>query len=236
MCTKNFLKQQKIFKITKIGKVNPRAKKNEISDTVEIKDKQQSNCERARKSQLSSNTNDFNHDLNYFSFTKWQKLCSKLCYLIISKKFHQTSNLLLLKKFLVCLLLKLCFGSHFKSEYCPFTVENEKIHYHVLIQVYSRGQLNQFFPSQKCFSVPCIFTCFKYLVSPAKDVKGNGEIFDKLKLGLTYSAQPVAANLDLLEFTAIKKRLPNVLLSATSYNKQTSANQNVCKKSPAVGG
>ena len=112
----------------------------------------------------------------------------------------------------------------------------KKFHYHILIQVDSEEQLNQFFPSQKCFSVACIFTCFKYLVSPAKDVKGNGELFDKLKLALTYSAQPVAANLDLLDFTAIKKRLPNLLLSATSSNKQTSPNQNVCKKSPAVGG
>ena len=40
----------------------------------------------------------------------------------------------------------------------------------------------------------------------------------------------------MLDFTAIKKRLPNLLLSATSSNKQTSPNQNVCKKSPAVGG
>ena len=84
----------------------------------------------------------------------------------------------------------------------------KKNHYHILIQVDSEEQLNQFFPSQKSFSVPCIFTCFKYLVSPAKDVKGNGELFDKLKLALTYSAQPVAANLDLLDFTAIKKTYP----------------------------
>ena len=40
----------------------------------------------------------------------------------------------------------------------------------------------------------------------------------------------------MLDFTAIKKRLLNLLLSATSSNKQTSPNQNVCKKSPAVGG
>ena len=105
-----------------------------------------------------------------------------------------------------------------------------------MIQVGSEEQINQFFPSQKGFSVPFIFNCFKYLVSPAKDVKGSGELFDKLKLALTYSAQPVAANLDWLNFTAIKKRLPNLLLSATSSNKQTSPNQNVCKKSPAVGG
>ena len=97
-----------------------------------------------------------------------------------------------------------------------------------MIQVDSEEQLHQFFPSQKRFSVPCVFTCFKYLVSPAKDVKGNGELFDKLKLALTYSAQSVAANLDLLE--------TNLLLSATSYNKQTSPNQNFCKKSPGVGG
>ena len=35
---------------------------------------------------------------------------------------------------------------------------------------------------------------------------GNGGLFDKLKVALTHSAQPVAANLDLLDFTAIKKR------------------------------
>ena len=40
----------------------------------------------------------------------------------------------------------------------------------------------------------------------------------------------------MLGFTAFEKRLPNLLLSATSSNKQTSLNQNVCKKSPAVGG
>ena len=57
------------------------------------------------------------------------------------------------------------FGSHFKSEYCPFSVENEKKnHYHILIQVDSEEQLNQFFPSQKRFSVPWIFTCFKYFL------------------------------------------------------------------------
>ena len=104
-----------------------------------------------------------------------------------------------------------------------------------MIQVDSEEQLHQFFPSQKCFSVPCVFTCFKYLVSPAKDVKGNGELFDKLKLALTYSAQPVAANLDLLDFTAIKKRLTNLLLSATSYNKQTSPNQNFARNLRALG-
>ena len=99
-----------------------------------------------------------------------------------------------------------------------------------------RGTIKPIFSFPKMFQCSCIFTCFKYLVSPAKNVKGNGELFDKLKLALTYSAQPVAANLNLLDFTAIKKRLPNLLLSATSSNKQTSPNQNVCKKSPAVGG
>ena len=96
-----------------------------------------------------------------------------------------------------------------------------------MIQLDSEEQLNQFFPSQKCFSVPCIFTCFNYLVSLAKDIKGNVELFDKLKLALTYTAQPVAANLDLLDFTAVKKSLPNLLLSSTLSNKQTSPNQNV---------
>ena len=96
--------------------------------------------------------------------------------------------------------------------------------------------MTQLFPSQKCFSIPCIFTCFKYLVSPAEDVRVKVELFDKLQLALTYSAQPVAANLDLLDFNAIKKRLTNLLLCATSSNKQTSPNQNVCQKSPAVGG
>ena len=128
-------------------------------------------------------------------------------------------------------------ASHFKSEYCHFSVESEKkAFYHILIQVDSEEQLNQLFPSQKCFSIPCIFTCFKYLVSTAKDVKGNSELFDKLKLALTYSAQPVAANLDLLDFTATKKPLPNFLLSAKTSNNQTSPNQKACKKRPLPWG
>ena len=53
----------------------------------------------------------------------------------------------------------------------------------------------------------------------------NGELFDKLKLVLSFSAQPVAAKLDLLDFTANKNRLPILLLSAKSANKKTSPNQ-----------
>ena len=98
--------------------------------------------------------------------------------------------------------------------------------------------MNQFFPSHNCFGVPCIFNCFKNLVSPAKDVKKNSDIFDKLKLARTYSSQPVAADLDLLDFTAIKKRLPNLLLlSAISTKKQTSStNQNASKKNSCSWG
>ena len=106
MCTKTFLMQRRIFKITKIGK-SIRAQTSEVSDAVENEDKPQTNCKRARKSQLSSNTNDFKNDSNQFSFTKWQKLCSKLCYLIISKNFNQISNLLSLKKTLTYLLFKI---------------------------------------------------------------------------------------------------------------------------------
>ena len=116
-------------------------------------------------------------------------------------------------------------GRHFKSEICPFSVEFEKkkrLSY--LIQIDSEEQLNAIFYSKNCFSVPCTFTCFKYIVSPAKDVKGNGELFDKLKPALTYSAEHFAVNLDMLDFTAIKKRLPNFLLSATSSNKHISPN------------
>ena len=104
-----------------------------------------------------------------------------------------------------------------------------------MIQVDSEEQLNQFFPSQKCFNVPRIFM-FKSLVPPAKDVKGNGEVFDKLKLALICSSQqPVAANLDLLGLTAIKNVLANSLFSATSSNKQISSNQNFCQKLRLLG-
>ena len=37
-------------------------------------------------------------------------------------------------------------GSHFKSEYCPFSVENEKkTQYHILIQIDSEELSNHFF-------------------------------------------------------------------------------------------
>ena len=108
-------------------------------------------------------------------------------------------------------------GSRFKSS-ARFQLKlKKKSQYHILVQVDSEEKLNLFFPS---FRVPCIFICFKYLVSPAKDIKINGELFDKLKLALTYSSQQlVSANLDLLEFNAIKKRLTKLLLSAASSSK-----------------
>ena len=100
------LSSKKTSKLLKSGK-SIRAQTSEISDNVENKEKPQSNCKRARKSQFSSNTNDFKHDSNQFSFTKWQKLCSKLFYLIMSENFNQNSNLLLLKKIRIYLLLKI---------------------------------------------------------------------------------------------------------------------------------
>ena len=137
-----------------------------------------------------------------------------------SKNFNQFSNLVLLKMFLIYLLLKIMLLEATSNlNISLFQSRMKKTHYHKLIQVDSDERSNQFFPSQKCFSVPCIFNCFKILVSPAKDVRGNGELFDNIKLVLTDSAQPVAANLDMLDFTAIKKSLPNLLLSATSSNK-----------------
>ena len=50
------LSSKKFSSLLKSGK-SIRARTSEISDTVENKDKPQSNCKRARKSQLSSNTN-----------------------------------------------------------------------------------------------------------------------------------------------------------------------------------
>ena len=54
-----------IKKILKSG-TSIRAQTSENSGTIENKDKPQSNCKRARKSQFSSNTNDCKHDSNYF--------------------------------------------------------------------------------------------------------------------------------------------------------------------------
>ena len=66
--------------------------------------------------------------------------------------------------------------------------------------------------NQKRLGAPCIFNCFKYLLSPTRDVKGNDYLFDKFQLVLTYSSQPVAGDLKLLDFTAIRKRLLIFLL------------------------
>ena len=49
--------------------------------------------------------------------------------------------------------------SHFKPEYCTFSVENErKTHYHILIQVDSEEQLNLFFFFSKKVSVFLAFS------------------------------------------------------------------------------
>ena len=57
------LSSEEFSKLLKSGK-SIRAQTSEISNTVENKDKPQSNCKRARKSQISSNTNDVKHDSN----------------------------------------------------------------------------------------------------------------------------------------------------------------------------
>ena len=57
------LSSEEFSKLLKSGK-SIRAQTSEISDTVENKDKPHSNCKRARKTQLSSNTNEFKHDSN----------------------------------------------------------------------------------------------------------------------------------------------------------------------------
>ena len=52
---------EEFSKVLRSGK-STRVQKTEYSDTVENKDKPHSYCKRAKKSQLSSNTNDFKHD------------------------------------------------------------------------------------------------------------------------------------------------------------------------------
>ena len=79
------LRSEEFSKLLKSEK-SIRAQTSEIFDTVENKDKPQSNCInepgnlKFPHTQTISSTNRI-----IFSFTKWQKLCSKLCYVIISK-------------------------------------------------------------------------------------------------------------------------------------------------------
>ena len=75
MCTSPLIRIEAFFFVTYCYKISVnglkkngsfvigiRAQTSESSDTVENKDKPQSNCKRARNSQLSSNTNNFKHD------------------------------------------------------------------------------------------------------------------------------------------------------------------------------
>ena len=52
--------------------------------------------------------------------------------------------------------------------------------------------------------------------TPNKDVRGNGDLFVELKLNLTYSSQPAAANIDLPDFT-VKKNVYHFIVSAQHY-------------------
>ena len=126
--------------------------------------------------------------------------CSKFCYLIISKKFQPNFKFIINEKSPT--FNNYALGSHFKSEFCPCTVDNEKMNLPFIDS--SRGTVKPIFSSQKSFGVPCILTCFKYLNS--KDVKESGDLFDKRKLALTYSSPLVATDLGFLDFTAFKKQ------------------------------
>ena len=104
-----------------------RAQTSDISDTVENKDKSQSNCKRARKTQTFLKHKRFQARLELIFFYKTAEAMFGIVLPDYFKKFQQNFKFVITEKVPNLSTFKnFAFGSHFKSKCCPFSVKNEK--------------------------------------------------------------------------------------------------------------
>ena len=60
-------------------------------------------------------------------------------------------------------------------------------HYHILIEIAKLSPKQRKALTSKLFSVPCLFTCFKDLISNLKDYVAVGPIMKKLTSAVLYN-------------------------------------------------
>lgn len=109
-----------------------------------------------------------------------------------------------------------CFGIHNCDKFCTI---NNKLHYHVLVDTENVAEITKKL-NTKLYVVPCLYSCYKLLLSNTKDLFFFGPVFDKLEKSVTLNESlklhPLSAN--------IKKRLPHICFSQKqSVSTQTDA-------------
>ena len=117
--------------------------------------------------------------------------------------------------------------AHFDSEFCNLV----NSYYHVLIDTttFEHESLKRY----QSFSVPCVYTAFKFLFWTAPNLETNGDVFSKLKLATEFNSY--AENTDS---QSLRKRLPAFAnhnnLSKSSSAKHTNVNPKPSAKMPVV--
>ena len=76
------------------------------------------------------------------------------------------------------------FAYHQKSLFC----HNSSVHYHVLISSENLASLEGT-DSSKAYAIPCLFTCFKYLIYELDGFVVHGPILEKLIDAVDYCLQ-----------------------------------------------
>ena len=116
--------------------------------------------------------------------------------------------------------------AYFDSEFCGLVTN----HYHVLLHTTTFE--NEALKRNQNFSVPCIFTTFKFIFSTATTLETNGDVYTKLKLAVEFNSSA-----DEVDSQTVRKQLPAFACHSNVKNsnaKQVNMNQKPCAKMPVV--
>ncbi len=77
----------------------------------------------------------------------------------------------------------------------------KKNHYHVILDVAEEENL-----SLEVYSIPCLYTCYKYLISMFEEKSLKGDVYSKLQRAVLFNK--TNKQLDKMSTTSVRKLLP----------------------------
>ena len=83
------------------------------------------------------------------------------------------------------------YSKHSRDNTCTFKngfIFDSQFHYHILIEIEKFSAEDRKSLTSKLFNVPCLFTCFKELISNVEDHVAVGPIMDKLTAAVLYNS------------------------------------------------
>ena len=82
------------------------------------------------------------------------------------------------------------YSKHSRDDTCSYINEfifDCQFHYHILIEIENFSAEDRKSLTSKLFNVPCLFTCFKELISNVEDHVAVGPIMDKFTAAVLYN-------------------------------------------------